>query len=70
MKLYTPDNTILMDIEKLAPHEKGIIIEGKIMGTMPMKAILTPKELKAGLRFARPGLIGRLARMLLRRSER
>ena len=67
MKLFTVDKTDLMDVGSIKPHEQGIIIEGKIMGAMPMKAILRPEELRAGLRFVRPGLIWTLFKMLFRK---
>ncbi len=51
MKLYTPDNTDLIDITAIAPHADGLLIEGKIMGTMPMKAILRPAEMRRAFRL-------------------
>ena len=46
MKLYAPDRTVLLDIIAIKRHREGLMIEGKIMGAMPMKAILTPRELR------------------------
>lgn len=40
MKLYTPDNTELFEVTAVAPHKDGVQLEGTIMGTMPMKAVL------------------------------
>ncbi len=60
MKLDTIDKTILIDIAKVGPHEQGVVIEGKIMGTMPMKAVLRPTELRAGLKLITPQLLWRL----------
>lgn len=70
MKFYTLDKTILMDIASVKPHDQGIVIEGKIMGTMPMKAVLHPSELRAGLRFATPRILWSLIRMLFRSDPR
>ncbi|MDF0491079.1 hypothetical protein PX699_22820 [Sphingobium sp. H39-3-25] len=67
VKLFTLDKTILMDVASVAPHEQGIVIEGKIMGTMPMKVVLRPEELRAALKFVTPGLIWTLVKMLFRR---
>ena len=53
MKLYTPDKTVLMDVTAIRDHPDGLLIEGKIMGAMPMKAILRAEELRAA-----KGLIG------------
>ena len=30
----------------VAPHKDGVLIEGRIMGAMPMKAVLRPLELR------------------------
>jgi hypothetical protein len=51
MKLYTPEKSILLDVTSVHPHAQGILVTGKIMGTMPMKAILRPEELRAGFRL-------------------
>ncbi|HTY66484.1 MAG TPA: hypothetical protein VMH36_07525 [Alphaproteobacteria bacterium] len=51
MRLYTPDKTELLVIKSVRPHKDGLIIEGTIMGAMPMKAILRPEELRRGFRL-------------------
>ena len=43
MKLYTPEQTDLIDVTAVGPHPDGLLIEGKIMGVMPMKAVLRPR---------------------------
>jgi hypothetical protein len=69
MKLYTPEKTELIDVSAVRPHGDGLLIEGKIMGAMPMKAVLQPRELRAGLRFLRLKLIWTLLRMIFRSGE-
>ena len=69
MRLYTPDKTVLMDVSRVTRHPDGIVIEGKIMGTMPMKAVLRPEELRAALKLASPGLLWQLIRMLFKRTR-
>ncbi|MBB3273886.1 hypothetical protein FHW75_005099 [Pseudomonas sp. OG7] len=69
MKLFTLDKTILMDLSTVTPHDQGILIEGKIMGTMPMKVILRPEELRSGLKLVSPRLIFSLLSMLFRKSS-
>jgi hypothetical protein len=49
MKLYTPDRTELIDISLIETHAEGLFIEGKIMGTLPMQALLTATELRRAL---------------------
>ncbi len=68
MKFYTPEKTDLIDVTAVRPHPDGLLIEGKIMGAMPMKALLRPHELRAGLRFLTPRTIWSLLRMLLSRG--
>ena len=67
MKMYTPDGTELIEVTAVIPHEGGVLLEGTIMGTMPMKAVLGPAELRRGLRFATPRLVWTLLAMLFRR---
>ncbi|EQB14940.1 hypothetical protein [Sphingobium lactosutens] len=69
VKLFTLDKTILMDVASVAPHEQGILIEGKVMGTMPMKVVLKPDELRAALKFVTPGLIWKILKMLFSRGK-
>ena len=47
-----------------------MIIKGKIMGTMPMKAVLLPEELRHGFKFLTPRLVLTLITMLFRRTKR
>lgn len=70
MKLFTPERSELIEVTAIGPHESGIIISGRIMGTMPMKAVLTPAELRRGFRFASFKLIFRLIRMLFRTGKK
>jgi hypothetical protein len=67
MKLYTPDNTELIEVTSVTMHEDGVQIEGTIMGTMPMKAVLRPGEFRSAFRFLTPGLAWSMVAMLFRR---
>ncbi len=69
MKFYTPEKTDLIDVTAVRPHPDGLLIEGKIMGAMPMKAVLRPRELRAGLRFLTARTIWTLLRMLVSRGR-
>jgi hypothetical protein len=64
VKLTTPEKTDLIVIEKVAPHEGGLLIEGTIMGAMPMKAVLSPAELRRGFRFLSLRTIMTVIRMI------
>jgi len=67
MKFFTPDKTELIVIERVAPHPDGLLIDGTIMGAMPMTAVLTPAELRRGFRLLRLRTVIALIGMLFRR---
>lgn len=69
MKLYTPEKSVLLDVTSVQPHPDGLLVAGKIMGTMPMKAIVRPEELRAGLRLLTVPLFFKLVTMLFRRAR-
>jgi hypothetical protein len=69
MKFYTPEKTDLIEVTAVRPHPDGLLIEGKIMGAMPMKAVLRPRELRAGLRFLSGRTMWTLLRMLVCRGQ-
>jgi hypothetical protein len=68
MKLYTPEKTELIDVTVVRPQGTGLLIEGKIMGAMPMKAMLRPSELRAGFRLLSFRTLLTLLAMLFRRD--
>ncbi len=69
MKFHTPEGDVLMEVKSVTPHDKRIMLQGKIMGTMPMKAVLKPEDLRKGFSFLTPKLIARIIAMLFRRSK-
>lgn len=66
MKFYTPDKQLLIEVQAVKEHPEGVVIEGKIMGAMPMKAILRPEEARAVFRLLSWSVIWRVAIMVLR----
>jgi len=70
MKLFTPEKTELLNVTTIAPHRDGLIIHGRIMGAMPMKAVLTPQELRQTFRLFGPKLYWTLFLMLFKRGPR
>ena len=68
MKLYTPERGELLNVTSIEPHRDGLLINGRIMGAMPMKAVLRPEELRATFRLFGPKLYWTLLRMLFRRA--
>jgi hypothetical protein len=69
MKLFTPEKSELIEIQSVEPHGDGLIIHGRIMGAMPMKAVLTPVQLRAGFKFLSFPLVFRLIAMLFTRAK-
>ena len=51
MKVWTPDNAELMDITSIQRKGTNLIISGKIMGSMPMRAVIRPEDARRGLRL-------------------
>jgi hypothetical protein len=49
--LLSTDNSKLMEIEALERSGSDLLIKGKVFGTMPMTARLTPAEARKGLRL-------------------
>jgi hypothetical protein len=49
MKLYANDNSDLMEIAKIYPENGNLIVEGTIMGAMPIRAIVKPVEVRKAL---------------------
>jgi hypothetical protein len=70
MKLFTPEHSELIEVTDIVPCEEGILIHGTIMGAMPMKAVLTPAELRRGFRFASFGLVLAFVRLIFRRDSK
>lgn len=68
MKMQTPDGSELIEVVEVQPHEGGLLVSGQIMGAMPMKAVLKPSQLRAGLRFVSFRLVFRLLAMLFRKD--
>jgi uncharacterized membrane protein YkgB len=46
MKLYASDNSDLMEINKIYRESNNLVVEGVIMGAMPIKAIVKPAEIR------------------------
>jgi hypothetical protein len=51
MRLYTPENTELLEVTSIRSSPEGLVIDGQIMGAMPMKAVLTPRELRRSFKL-------------------
>lgn len=65
MKFYTPDKSLLIEVRSVKPHADGLIIEGEIMGAMPMKAMLQKNELRAAFKLLSWAVVRRAFTMLI-----
>jgi hypothetical protein len=53
MKLYGTDQRELMTVTRIERDGNQLVIKGKVFGTMPMTATLTPANVREGLRLLR-----------------
>ena len=51
MKIYAIDDRELMDISEIVREGHTLLLRGRIFGTMPVTAKLTPKEARAALKL-------------------
>lgn len=51
MKIYTPDGGELLNVTAVERRDRALLIKGKIMGTMPMKALIHPGEVRQLLKL-------------------
>ena len=66
MTLYSPDNTKLMEIEKLERSGNELLIKGKVFGAKPMTARQTSAEARRGLKLVNFKLAWFLLTLLFR----
>ena len=51
MKIFAADKSELMTVSKIERKGSDLILKGKVFGTMPMTARLTPAEARAALKL-------------------
>ncbi len=51
MKIYAVDDRELMDVSMIVREGNALLLKGKIFGSMPVTAKLTPAEVRAALRL-------------------
>lgn len=67
MKIYGQDNSELMQISSLERDGDTLLIKGKVFGSMPMTAKLTPQEGRNALKLLNLRLVLFLLTFLFRR---
>lgn len=51
MKLYASDDSDLMEVNSIHADGGNLLVEGKIMGAIPLRAVLKPEELRKALKL-------------------
>lgn len=67
MKIYAQDNTEIMQITAVERNGGNLILKGKVFGSMPITAKLTPQEARKGLKLIDFKLAGFLLSFLFRK---
>jgi len=69
MKLYSADKSVLMEVSKIERKGDDLVLKGKVFGTMPMSATLTPEEAKKAMKLIGMPLLAFIASMPFRKSK-
>jgi hypothetical protein len=69
MKLYTTDNTDLMEVSRIYAENGNLLVEGTIMGALPIKAVVKPAEIRRALGLMSIGTLWSAFLMLFRGSR-
>jgi hypothetical protein len=67
MTLYSADKSELMQVNAIERDGSDLLIKGKVFGTMPMTARLTPTQARKGLKLMRLRIFFFLVSMLFRK---
>jgi len=67
MKIYGQDESELMQISALERDGSALVLKGKVFGTMPITAKLTPQEGRNGLKLVNWRLAAFLLTFLFRK---
>ena len=51
MKIYGQDQTEVMQVSALEREGNTLVVKGKVFGSMPITAKLTPEEARKGLKL-------------------
>jgi hypothetical protein len=51
VKIYSADKSELMDVTTIERKGNDLVLKGKVFGTMPMAATLTPEQARAAFKL-------------------
>ena len=69
MKLYGADKSVLMEVAKIERKGDDLVLKGKVFGTMPMSATLTPEEAKKAMKLLSPKLLAFIVSLPFRKTK-
>jgi hypothetical protein len=69
VKIYSADKSELMQVSRIERKGNDLVLKGKVYGTMPMSATLTPEQARAALKLLSPRLILFLLTLPFRKSK-
>jgi hypothetical protein len=67
MKIFGQDNSELMQVTSLEQEDGKLVMRGKVFGSMPMTAKLTPREARNALKLLNFRLVIFLLTFLFRK---
>lgn len=68
MKIYGIDDRELMEISEVVPERDAVLLRGRIFGSMPVTAKVTPGQMRAALKLLSVRKVVCLVTLLLRRT--
>ena len=69
MKIYSADKSELMQVTAIERKGDDLVLKGKVFGTMPMSATLTPEQARAAFKLLSPRLIFFLLTLPFRKAK-
>ena len=69
MKIYAADKSELMQVSKVERQGDDLVLKGKVFGTMPMSATLTPDQARAFMKLLTPALVLFLVTLPFRKGK-
>jgi len=70
MKIYAADKSELMQVSAIERKGDDLVLKGKVFGTMPMSATLTPEQARAALKLLSPKLVLFLLTLPFRKGKK
>jgi hypothetical protein len=70
MKIFAADKSELMQVSRIERSGNDLVLKGKVFGTMPMSATLTPEQARAAFKLLSVKLVLFLITMPFRKSKK